>query len=309
MRAVLVADSFVFPSVQAVPDLQRASLRIDGSERVGYEFGLNQPRPFLFPVLGPSGAWLTRMGHPNPVGHEHHKSVWFGHQKVAGVNFWEDRPRTDVRIRHRRVVLYQDGADWGGLVADLDWWANGHALIRQRLTIVLEPQEQGHYAIDLQSRFEAVSGPVELGQTNFGFLGVRMAKTISEQFGAGRLTNSEGQSGEPAIFGQRARWVDYSGPSAPGATEGIAYFEHPSNPRHPTLWHVRRDGWMEAAFCLAEPYGLAADHPLDLRYRLLIHAGTADRSALDAAWHDYAALPPYTLMPGRGQNLAQLQRA
>ena len=80
-----------FPTVQALPEIDRASLRIDGVERVGYEFGSGTTRPFLFPIIGPSGRGLTRMGHPNPVGHEHHKSAWFGHEKVAGVNFWADR--------------------------------------------------------------------------------------------------------------------------------------------------------------------------------------------------------------------------
>src|SRR5205814_1291733 len=109
------APSFRFPRVQALPQIDRASLRIDGVERVGYEFGTGGPRPFVYPVVGPSGAMLTRMGHPNPVGHEHHKSVWFGHQKIAGVNFWEERPNSDIQVRHQRVVLYQDGDDWAGL--------------------------------------------------------------------------------------------------------------------------------------------------------------------------------------------------
>src|SRR4051794_4613219 len=208
--------SLVFPKVQAIPQVDRASLRVGGVERVGYEFGAGQARPFLYPVVGPSGALLTRMGHPNPVGHEHHKSVWFGHQKVAGVNFWEERARGDVQVRHRRVVLYHDGAEWGGLVAESDWWANGRTVMRQRLTIVLEPRPDGGYALDLQSRFEAAGVPVELGQTNFGFLGVRVAKTMSEQFGGGALTAADGSSGEPAIFGKPNRWVDYSGPAAPG---------------------------------------------------------------------------------------------
>ncbi|HEV3122019.1 MAG TPA: DUF6807 family protein, partial [Isosphaeraceae bacterium] len=163
-----MTSNFTFPRAQALPGIDRASLRIDGLERVGYEFGLGKARPFLFPVIGPSGAELTRMGHPNPVGHEHHKSVWFGHQKVGGVNFWEERAGTDIRVRHRRVVLYQEGADWGGLVAEIDWWAQGQALLRQRLVIGIEPQADGGFALDLQSRFNAADGPVELGQTNFG---------------------------------------------------------------------------------------------------------------------------------------------
>ena len=304
----MMRDSFEFPRVQALPEIDRASLRVDGVERVGYEFGSGTTRPFLFPLVGPSGRGLTRMGHPNPVGHEHHKSVWFGHEKVAGVNFWADRPGSDVRIRHRRITIYQDGKDRGGLAAELDWWADGRTILRHRLMIVLEPRDGGGYALDLQSRFESTGVPVELGKTNFGFLGVRVAKTISEQFGGGHLTNAEGGSGEPALFGKPSRWVDYSGPVAPGQVEGVCYMDHPDNPHHPTPWHVRRDGWMEAAFNLASPHGVAADHPLDLRYRLLIHAGPADRAALDHEWREFAATPAYTVSPPRGQELATLHR-
>src|SRR4051794_15585047 len=160
----MMRDAFEFPAVQALPEVDRASLRIDGVERVGYDFGAGTTRPFLFPIIGPSGRGLTRMGHPNPVGHEHHKSAWFGHEKVAGVNFWADRPGSDVRIRHRRVELYQDGVDRGGLVADLDWWADGRTLLRHRLMIVLEPREGGGFVLDFQSRFESTGAPVELGK-------------------------------------------------------------------------------------------------------------------------------------------------
>jgi hypothetical protein len=301
--------SFVFPRVQALPGIDRASMRIDGVERVGYEFGQSKPRPFLFPVVGPSGPQLTRMGHPNPVGHEHHRSVWFGHQKINSINFWEERAQSDIQIRHKRVVVYQDGPDWAALMAELDWWAVGQRRMRQTLVIALEPQSGGGYALDLQSRFEAAGAPVELGQTNFGFLGVRVAKTLSEQFGDGRLTSSEGGQGAAALFGKQARWVDYSGPSAPGVVEGIAYFDHPSNPAHPTAWHVRADGWMEAAFNLANPYGIPPDHPLDLRYRLLIHAGPADPTMIDQAWSRFATTAPYVQTPARAGQPPSLQRA
>jgi hypothetical protein len=304
----MTVAEFTFPRVQALPEIDRASLRIDGQERVGYEFGLDKPRPFLFPIVGGSGAPLTRMGHPNPVGHEHHKSVWFGHQKVAGTNFWEERPGSDVRVRHLRVLLYQDGPDWGGLVAEIDWRVGDRSVMRQQLIVAIEPTADGGFALDLQSRFESPGGPVELGRSNFGFLGVRVAKTISEQFGGGRLTADDGATGEPAIFGKTHRWVDYSGPSAPGKVEGICYMDHPENPHHPSPWHVRQDGWMVAAFNLAEPYGVARDHPLDLRYRLLIHDGPADRARLDAAWQSFAKLPRYTIAPIRGQNIPALHR-
>src|SRR5207253_25653 len=83
---------------------------------------------------------------------------------------------------------------------------------------------------------------LELGKTNFGFFGLRVAASLSALYGGGKLTSSEGGSGEPAIFQERAKWVDYSGPIAEGADEGVTWFDHPSNSRHPTRWHRRHRG-------------------------------------------------------------------
>jgi hypothetical protein len=304
-----MTGSHVFPRVQAIPQVGRASLCIDGVERAGYEFGEGTTRPFIFPLVGPFGASLTRLGHPNPIGHEHHKSIWFGHQSVAGINFWEDRPASDIRIRHRCVRLYHDGAKWGGLVADLEWWANGSSRLDHELVIVAEPTSHGGFILDLQSRLESPSGePIELGRTNFGFLGVRVAKTMSEKFGGGRLMDAEGRIGERAIFGKPSAWVDYSGPSAAGKTDGICFMDHPSNPGHPVRWHVRADGWMGAAFNLDSAYGVARDHSLQLRYRLLVHPGQASRNELGREWETFAGLKAYSIAPPHGQELAALER-
>jgi hypothetical protein len=116
---------------------------------------------------------------------------------------------------------------------------------------------------------------------------------MSERFGGGRLTNSEGAAGEPAIFGKPARWVDYSGQSGPGTVEGVAYLDHPANPRHPNAWHVRADGWMACSPCLAEGYLIPPGHPLDLRYRLVAHDGAADPALIDREWERFAAAKAY----------------
>src|SRR5438874_232420 len=81
------------------------------------------------------------------------------------------------------------------------------------------------------------------GKTNFGFLAVRVAKNLSEHFGGGVLTNSEGAKSEPAIFGKQAKWMDYSGPVPNGHTEGITYFDHPTNP--PSLLLARPRGRLD----------------------------------------------------------------
>jgi hypothetical protein len=187
---------FQFPRVQALPDgADRAGLWIDGDERVGLVFGRGGPRPYFDPVLGPTGRRLTRFGHPNPIGHEHHRSVWFGHEKVGGSNFWSERPGATVEIVHRHILAYRDGPEWAGLAAEWDWRADGTTLLRHSIIAAIEPREDGGYSLDLQSRFAEAGRPIELEKTNFGFLGVRVAKTMSEQFGGGRLTSAEGATG------------------------------------------------------------------------------------------------------------------
>jgi hypothetical protein len=51
-------------------------------------------------------------------------------------------------------------------------------------------------------------------------------------------------------WGKQAPWCDYSGP-VDGKTLGVAIFDHPSNPRHPTWWHVRDYGLFAA-----NPFGV-----------------------------------------------------
>ncbi len=171
------------------------------------------------------------------------------------------------------------------------------------------PGSCGRFVVDLQSKFDSPDGtPVELGQTNFGFLGVRVAKTMSEKFGGGRLIDANGSRGEQAIFGKPARWVDYSGPTAPGTVEGICVMDHPANPHHPTPWHVRGDGWIGASFNRESPHGVARDHSLPLRYRLLIHSGPAETLVLNAAWALFAQTPAYMIDSSRTLGLAQLRR-
>jgi hypothetical protein len=130
-----------------------------------------------------------------------------------------------------------------------------------------------------------------------------VAKSVSVHFGGGRLTNSEGQQDEQSIFGRQARWMDYSGPVAWGqgsdrrtVTEGITYFDHPANPRHPAYWHVREDGWMGASFCMQQPYEIAAERPLILRYFLHAHTAAYDRDRAERVHGQFARRSGFQLI-------------
>ena len=280
------------PACQLRPlPLGQLSFEHDGVEQLRWNHHPSAPRPYFYPLIGPSGSSLVRMGHPGAANHDHHCGVWFAHHDVAGVDFWSNT--SPATIRQTRWLDYVDGPQQAVMAVESEW-LDGHdpkPLLQQKTVACFQPREEGEFTLELQASFTATSGQLELGTTNFGFLAIRVAKSISEHFGGGTITNSLGKTGEAVIFGKNSRWMDYSGPNRDCAgepdavvTEGITCFDHPSNPGQPARWHVREDGWMGPSVCRQQPVLLQADKPLIVRYLLDIHSGSydADRAQLVA---------------------------
>ncbi len=287
---------YEFPRCEVVPlPDHQVAFRIDGHERLRWHFGPSYPRPFFYPLIGPSGNALTRMGHPGAPDHDHHRSIWFAHAKVLGIDFWSER--TSARIRQKQWLCYQDGNVEGALAVLLGWY-DGHdptELLEQQLVAAVHPGPDGETFLELQSTFKPTAESLEFGKTNFGFLAVRVAKSLSAYFGGGTIANSEGAAGEPAIFGKPARWMDYSGPM-PRADEGITYFDHPGNPGSPVSWHVREDGWMGAAPSLNGPVTTTRQQPSQLRYLLHAHRGKVDAERASKIAAGFAERNPFEVV-------------
>lgn len=267
-----------------------------GKEIATWHFGPQHPRPFFYPLRSVKGTRLTRMGHPGAPDHDHHRSVWFAHHKVAGVDFWSDLGKGQVK--QKQWLAYEDGDSEAVMAVLLGWFDDqDRLLMEQEVVAALRPGAGLGYELELQLTFRPTDNQLELEKTNFGFLAVRMAKDLSGHFGTGKLRDSEQRKGEKAIFSRSARWVDYSGPTVavPDGREGIAYFDHPGNPRYPSHWHVREDGWMGAGFCLENAYTLKRESPLVLRYLLLAHSGNAGHAQLEAVAKDFAARPGFAV--------------
>ena len=306
--AGLFADeSFTPPRCELIPlPEQQVSFCIDGIEKTRWHFGSEYPRPFFYPFNGPSGVSLTRMGHPGAPNHDHHRSVWFAHHDVNGEDYWGEG--TGTQIRQQTWYAYHDGDDEAVMASLCNWLdSTGKQVMEQEIVAALRPMKNGEHALEVQITMRPPDkvAAVQLGKTNFGFFAVRVAKSFSAHFGGGILSNSEGQQGEPQIFGKPARWVDYSGPITVGqgtarrsVIEGITYFDHPQNPRYPTHWHVRSDGWMGAAFCLQEGLTVTKDKPLTLRYLLHAHAGAYDSAKAEAVQQEFAQRPGFVVTKG-----------
>ena len=284
------------PRLQVIPmPYYQASFQREGIELTRYHFGPGLHRPFLFPVIGPSGRSLTRMGHPHdPESHSHHNSVWISHNDVDGTSFWSDSG--GGKIRHKRIVKFEDAGECSSIVTENQWITNkGKVLLLEtrRVTVLLLPDSEWLLIIDME--FKAKDSAVTLGKTPFGMLGVRMAKTIGVNDGGGRIRNSEGAVNEKDVFWKRARWVDYSGAVTNERLEGITLFDHPDNPNFPTYFHVRNDGWMGASLTFDGPRKIQPNEPLRLRHGLYVHSDLKARDAIEAKWKQFTQIHPVNL--------------
>jgi hypothetical protein len=128
---------------------------------------------------------------------------------------------------------------------------------------------------------------------------VRVHKGLQEDKSIGRMVNAEGLETEKQVWGKPSNWVDYQG-KVDDEAMGIAIFDHPENPRHPTRWHARGYGLFSVnPFCLAAftndktqngEYVLEAGKTLRLRYRLIIHPGDAKSANIAGLYKQYESL-------------------
>ena len=266
--------------IEPAPESQ-FSFVIYGHEVTRWHFSPNAPRPFFYPLVGPSGSHLTRMGHPGAPNHDHHRSLWFAHSDLLGYDFWsEGKP---ARIIQKQWYAIEDGDDSATLGLCLHW-LDGHdplPLLQQDVIATIRPHgnsfENG-WSLELQSDFSTKATGTEFRKSNFGILGLRLAKSISVHFGGGTITGADGKQGEASLFGNTNRWIDYSGPSHLNSNgteqlEGITLIDHCDNLGSPAKWHVRSDGWIGPSLNREGNITLQPNQALTVRYLLDIHPG------------------------------------
>lgn len=276
---------------------------IDGQPFTEYHT-LNGAKPFLWPIIGPTGVEMTRT-YPMRLGlngekadHPHQRSLWFTHGEVNGVNFWAETPGHGTTV-HREWVTVEGGPQ-ATLVSRNDWVgpdAKKHLEDERKLVFRSGPDSR---SIDFDITLKATAGPVKFGDTKEGSFGIRVPTVMdvnSKQ--GGKIVNSAGQTDDDA-WGQAAPWVDYHGPVG-GETVGVAILNHPQSFRYPTYWHVRTYGLFAA-----NPFGLhdfkkspdvdgshtiPAGDSITLRYRVLFHRGDEKSAAVAEAFKAYAEEP------------------
>ena len=277
-----------------------AVIRIDG--RLFTEYLVRSgPKPILWPIIGPTGKPMTR-AYPMGEGlnekkdHVHHRSMWFTHGDVNGINFWHEQDKLG-EIVHREFVRLESGRE-AVVVTRNDWLGpDGKKQCEDERTLTFAADGDTR-RIDFEITIKATNGPVKFGDTKEGTMGLRVAHSMAvDSKEGGRIVNSDGLT-DSAAWGKQAAWVDYHGP-VDGERVGIAILNHPSSFRFPTYWHVRTYGlftanpfgWrdFEGAKSDDGSYTIPASGSINLRYRILFHKGDEKAGKIAEAFQAYAA--------------------
>jgi hypothetical protein len=313
LLSLLSAAALAFPAaaqVKITPGPEKISVVINGKPFTDfYVAGADVTKPYLHPLRAASGTYVTRMWPMEDVAeeqgtkkdHKHQRGLWFAHEKVNGLDFWNNEASYTTpnrgKIVLKKIDQVKSGKKEGSIAATFEWMdLQGKVLLTETrvMTFYSEPTLR---VFDLDITLTPAIA-VTFGDAKDGVFGVRMRPVLQEEGGTGHLTNADGLAGEKQLWGKPSKWCDYSG-EVNGEMVGIAVFDNPANPRSPVRWHARGYGLFAA-----NPFGLSVftgdksqhgeitaqpGEKLRYRYRVVIHQGDAKSAGLAGLWDQYTA--------------------
>ena len=311
VTTALFSISLFADGITLSQDKGRIDVKIDGQLFTSYHYE-GVPKPALYPVRWIDGTGMTRRfpmekalpGESND--HVHHRSVFWGHRHVKGGkygsihDFWGENSNSGKQV----ATEVKSGKD-NSILAANKWVSKTGETIATDNRIIRFNGDKSSRIIDYTITIHASEGDIVLMDDKDAGMGFRVPDSMcvsphgtAKIKAEGYMLNSEGVSGA-ACWGKSAKWVDYSG-LVEGRILGVAMFDHPNNPRHPTSWHARSYG-----LCTANIFGkrhfeklkdkdagnypLKKDQSLTFRYRLYWHAGKGDAKKIETQYRQWVA--------------------
>ena len=286
----------------------------DGDTLIAGQIADSNGRPIIYPVIGPSGLRMTRrFPIEDPMvfekqDHDHHRSIWFAHGDVNGIDFWTDDEGTGTVVQRSgsakidQSSFLRKGA--AVITTRNDWMSPAGERVLSDVRRIAFFNDEGRRVIDFDVLLIASDGDVNFGDTKEGSFGVRVAGSMKvDAHQGGQVINASGDKNADA-WGKRSAWVDYSGPifvqDGPLNTAGITIHDCPSSFGYPTRWHVRGYGLFAA-----NPFGvhdfdgspkrsgivLSKGKTMRLNYRVILHDGGLDTEVAETDSKNFANDP------------------
>lgn len=293
----------------------RVRVEVGGALFTEYVFA-GATRPYCYPVLAADGTSLSRdfpMKETPGEDHDHpwHRALMFAHGNLNGIDFWNETgggataPKLKGMIVHDGIVGLVSGERGELRVRDRYVAPDGSVVCtdERTLTFFADGDIRG---IDFEVTLHAnADTPLKIGDTKEGTMAIRLAQWMTMPHetghvkiaGRGHIESATGRR-DGDVWGTRADWCDYWA-ERDGRIYGVAIFDHPKNPRHPTRWMARDYGLFAA-----NPFGwhdfepkatapgagdlvVPAGASVTLRYRFIFHFGDATAAHLPERYAEY----------------------
>ena len=317
-------DPTTFPKVRIKQQGEKPILDvfIEDVHFTSYHYSNDNKKPFLWPVnsegqVGVTRDWpMAEISTEKGKDHPHHKSFYaaYGEITLVGQEMPEDKPADcwaegeNSGFQHSGEVTYGSGDAYGWVKATNTWQDSNHRplLTEEREYRFYATPEKGRL-VDTFVTFRADYGDVMFNDTKEGgMVAIRMRPELS--YDNGVITNALGDVGESKTWGKPSPWCDYSGNMEGVGWRGLAVFDHPTNLRYPTSWHVRGYGLMGA-----NPFGysyfgekdynkgllpvengdylIKNKETLSFKHRVYVHSGDVSKAAVADRFADFATPP------------------
>jgi hypothetical protein len=246
-----------------------------------YRYSADRAKPYIHPLYAPDGAVVTR---DSPKDHPHHRGLMIGWNDINGYTFWgENETRQGVVVHQRFEQIHEKSP---ASLTELNHWVAGDkVLMSERRTIRALDLAKECVSLEWESELKALDEPVTLlaGKHTYDGLGIRFVPAMDKD---GKVLNAKGTSEIKRTNGEEANWCTYY-----AAGYGVAMFDHPSNPRHPTPFFVMNQpfGYLSAAPTFREPFQLKPGESLRLRYAVISYLGAPERGRLDSLYKKWTS--------------------
>ena len=254
-----------------------------------------QKYPYFYPLRAlKSGLSLTtESGQPWP----HHRSVFFGADRVNGRNYWQNNPDKD-RIISKKLALGECTEKSVEILNECLWTPfEGEPIIDDKRRFMLTVIDDATYTLDCYYELSALT-EVTFAKTNHGIFGVRVENDLSVD-GGGVLLNSEGAQKQENTHAKYARWMTAYGKRYgrdDGLVEGLAILTPPykQSPFDRNVWLTRDYGCITPmpfdSFADDEKFILPKGNVLRLAYRIVTFTGVPTPTFLNTQWNGFTAL-------------------
>jgi len=270
--------------IEAVKRDGAVDVTINGSLFTSYLTPTDWKFPYFWPVNGPaSGESVTA---EKGIDYPHHRSLYFGCDRVGGCNFWAGENETG-QIRSLGPAVVESGTRV--IIEDTcEWVCPGQgSLIRDRRLIGISAPNPNTRLMDFRFDF-AFLQVTHIEKSNHSLFSAEVVPSLSVREG-GTLVNANGERNEEGTFGKAAVWCDYSG-ERDGIREGLAIIQHPDNPDSPWPYFTRDYGFFSPTpLYWIEEDGLTVEAGAEivLRFLVVVHKGGVDEIDLDAIYQDW----------------------